>query len=603
MAKASAAGRTKTRLVPPLSWDEAAAFNTAFLQDIASLLVDARAVKAGISGYMAFGPPESEPFFRRTMPAEIGLMEIWYPDFGDCLFATICGLFECDHASAVVLNSDSPTLPISLLVETAGILAQPGDRAVLGPARDGGYYLLGLKHPHRRMFEEIDWSTDRVARQTMQRAQEIGLAVHVLPTWYDVDDAEALRVLHAELCGRSFDSALRPSYPSHTAALAGSLLAAGDFGQRIGVADARARDLATEERGDGNLSPPDVDPRRYFESVGARRDTVPEHEPVCLYLETTNRCNLLCTTCPRTYEELEPPADMSWELFTSIVDQIPALQRAVLHGVGEPMLVKNLPRMVRYLKDRGTYVLFNTNGTVLNERNGRALIAAELDELRVSLDASNAASYRAIRGKDYFNRILKNVRAFCTLQQREGHEKPRVSAWLTGLRETIEELPEFVKVAADIGVKEVYLQRLVFFDQDAVGHARPDQALYEQLTGSEAELIERACELAKSLGVTFSASGAASEPGMSLRRENDASPWSLCRRPWTVMYFTANGRALPCCIAPFSQRGYENYTLGDATQQSLREIWRGPAYREFRDALLSNKPPAACANCGLRWSL
>ena len=124
---------------------------------------------------------------------------------------------------------------------------------------------------------------------------------------------------------------------------------------------------------------------------------------------------------------------MSWELFTSIVDQIPDLQRAVLHGVGEPMLVKNLPKMVRYLKDRGTYVLFNTNGTVLNERNGRALIDAGLDELRVSLDASNAKSYLAVRGKDYFNRILKNVRAFRDLQEREGKDRPRVSAWLTGL--------------------------------------------------------------------------------------------------------------------------------------------------------------------------
>ena len=126
-----------------------------------------------------------------------------------------------------------------------------------------------------------------------------------------------------------------------------------------------------------------VNPTRYFENV-TTDDDVPGQDPVCLYLETTNRCNLLCTTCPRTYEELEPPADMSWELFTSIVDQIPHLQRAVLHGVGEPMLVKHLPRMVRYLKDRGTYVLFNTNGTVLNEKNGRALIAAGLDELRVS---------------------------------------------------------------------------------------------------------------------------------------------------------------------------------------------------------------------------
>ena len=358
---------------------------------------------------------------------------------------------------------------------------------------------------------------------------------------------------------------------------------------------------------DEPASPPAVDPRRYFESAGRERSAATTRPPVCLYLEVTNRCNLLCTTCPRTYEALEPPADMSWDLFTGIVDQVPDLARAVLHGIGEPMLVKNLPGMVRYLKDRGTYVLFNTNGTVLNEKNGRALIEAGLDELRVSLDAATAKSYRAIRGKDYFGRILKNVRAFRNLQEREGHERPRVSAWLTGLKETIAELPAFVKVAAEIGVKEVYLQRLVFFDNDAVGHARPDQALYERLSGDEAAYLEEATRVARAYGMTFSASGAASEPGMSLKRHEDGSadgsPWSMCRRPWTVMYFTANGRALPCCIAPFSQRGYENYTLGDATQQSLREIWNGAAYRAFREELLSDRPPSACVNCGLRWSL
>src|SRR5207302_4841188 len=159
-----------------------------------------------------------------------------------------------------------------------------------------------------------------------------------------------------------------------------------------------------------------IDPTRYFEDV-TTEDDAPQHHPVCLYLETTNRCNLLCTTCPRTYEELEPPADMSWELFTSIVDQIPHLQRAVLHGVGEPMLVKSLPRMVRYLKDRGTYVLFNTNGTLLTERKGRELIAAGLDELRVSLDAAEPETFRAVRGKDMFGRIVRNVRAFTGLQR------------------------------------------------------------------------------------------------------------------------------------------------------------------------------------------
>ena len=101
-------------------------------------------------------------------------------------------------------------------------------------------------------------------------------------------------------------------------------------------------------------------PARYFEQVDERRGPLAEAEPVCLYLETTNRCNLLCTTCPRTFEDLEPPADMSWDLFTSIVDQFPRIARVVLHGVGEPMMVRALPRMIRYLKDRGVYVLFNT---------------------------------------------------------------------------------------------------------------------------------------------------------------------------------------------------------------------------------------------------
>src|SRR5512132_1979427 len=272
--------------------------------------------------------------------------------------------------------------------------------------------------------------------------------------------------------------------------------------------------ISKEDRGHGTIAmsapssdaPVDVriDPRRYHEAVQGDRTQVAVRPPVCVYLEVTNRCNLLCTTCPRTYEELEPPADMSWELFRSIVDQVPNLVRAVLHGVGEPMLVANLPRMVRYLKDRGIYALFNTNGTVLSERNGRALIAAELDELRVSLDASNRETFKAIRGRDYFGRIVRNVRGFRELQEREGHAKPQVSIWLTGLKETVKELPAFVKLAADIGVQEVYLQRLVFFDQSAFGKARPDQALFERLTRDDTTYLRQAEVLARSLGITFS---------------------------------------------------------------------------------------------------
>lgn len=348
--------------------------------------------------------------------------------------------------------------------------------------------------------------------------------------------------------------------------------------------------------------PATIDPRRYHETVGDTHDRIASRPPVCLYLEVTNRCNLLCTTCPRTYESLEPEADMSFELFQSIVDQVPDVSRVVLHGVGEPMLVPHLPRMVRYLKDRGAYVLFNTNGTLLTAKKGRELTETGLDELRVSLDAADAKTFLMVRGRDYFNRILRNVRAFTEMQAREALTKPQVSLWLTGLKETIEQLPAFVKVAHEIGVKEVYLQRLVFFEDDAIGMARPDQALFERLSREETAHLDAAQEQARALGIMFSASGA-TEPGTSLKKATDASPWALCRRPWTLMYFTANGRALPCCIAPFSQRGYENYTLGDATQSTLREIWNGPAYQAFRERLQSDDPPKTCTSCGLRWSL
>ena len=180
--------------------------------------------------------------------------------------------------------------------------------------------------------------------------------------------------------------------------------------------------------------------KRYFEAVSERRSVVAEAPPVCVYLEVTNRCNLLCETCPRTFEALEPPADMSWALFTSIIDQLPGLSRAVLHGVGEPMLVKDLPRMIRYLKDRGVYVLFNTNGTLLSAKKHHELIDTGLDELRVSLDAADAKTFLAVRGKNFFARIVHNVRGFTTLQHQLGVTAPRVSLWLTGLQETVEQI-------------------------------------------------------------------------------------------------------------------------------------------------------------------
>src|SRR5204862_6621239 len=131
-------------------------------------------------------------------------------------------------------------------------------------------------------------------------------------------------------------------------------------------------------------------------------------------------------------------------------------------------------------------------GTVLTARKGRELADSGLDELRVSLDAADARTFLLVRGKDYFNRIVRNVRAFTDMQAREGLERPRVSLWLTGLKETIGQLADFLRIAHDIGVKEVYLQRRVFFEPAAIGMARPDQALFARLTREEQQHLDAA---------------------------------------------------------------------------------------------------------------
>ena len=168
-----------------------------------------------------------------------------------------------------------------------------------------------------------------------------------------------------------------------------------------------------------------------------------------------------------------------------------------MHGVGEPMLVKNLPDMIRYLKARGTYVLFNTNGTLLQPKRFQELIDTGLDELRVSLDAADRKSYAKVRGKDFFDRIVRDVGKFVAYQKQVGATTPRVSLWLTGLKETVDQLPEFVRLAARMGVTEVHLQRLVF-DEAGYGMARADKSLFESTQEAERQAIEAAQEGARS---------------------------------------------------------------------------------------------------------
>ncbi len=347
-------------------------------------------------------------------------------------------------------------------------------------------------------------------------------------------------------------------------------------------------------------------PAAYRSVDAATRAAFAEEYPHCVFIEVTNHCNLLCETCPRTFITYEEPKTLSWDNFLKIVEQFPKMERAVLHGIGEPLINKDLPRMIAYLKARGVYVLFNTNATLLSAEWSRQLIGSGLDELRCSVDGADPKTYALIRGAPLLHKIVSNLTGFMQIQREIGASTPRASLWMTGMRENVGELPDLLRLAAKMGVPEVYLQRMVYYYETptAPGMMNTGHGLFDDFDEQVERLIVECEVLAKELGILFKASGA-TNPHASLEASNqrDQQPWKACMRPWTTAYITANGNALPCCISPFATQDYESLKLGNVFEQSFESIWNDERYAKWRQQLLSDEPHEACAGCGVHWSL
>ena len=183
MAKAPIAGAVKTRLCPPLRPDEAAELARCFLQDRVEQL---GAVPAG-DRLVAFTPPEAAALVRALVPPEVRVVPQQGADLGARMSRLLAMLLAEGYAGALVLGTDTPTLPTACLTEAAAVLGQGRADVVLGPSEDGGYYLIGLTTPAPALFVDMPWSTAAVCEETLRRARAAGYRVVVLPTWFDVD--------------------------------------------------------------------------------------------------------------------------------------------------------------------------------------------------------------------------------------------------------------------------------------------------------------------------------------------------------------------------------------------------------------------------------
>jgi MoaA/NifB/PqqE/SkfB family radical SAM enzyme len=345
------------------------------------------------------------------------------------------------------------------------------------------------------------------------------------------------------------------------------------------------------------LAPTGASPRA--DLVGLAAEATPLPSPVEAYFEVANRCNSKCATCPLTFSPQERARQLSLGEFKSLVEQLPDLRRAVLQGVGEPLLNRDLAAMIAHLKSRGVYTVFNTNAALLTRRRQIELVHSGLDELRVSLDSSSPETYLKVRGIPAFNRVVDNLGEMVRTRRELASDTPRISIWMTGMRENLGELPEVIDLAARLGVDEVYLQRLVFWGE---GLATSDQSIFS--AGGWAEgIIAEAERRAATHGVSFRGADAQTPRAGLLERKPAAEPWRACSRPLRLAYVTAQGTALPCCIAPFTDAPFESLQLGNYLEDGVEAVWHGQAYQRFRERLYSSEPPASCRNCGLAWSL
>jgi rSAM/selenodomain-associated transferase 1 len=212
MAKAPGFAPVKSRLQPPLTADEARALATAFLLD----RLDAVAALADAAAVLAFAPAEAAAALRMLIPSGVRLLAQRGDDLGERLMHVFDELLA-EHAAVLVLDADSPTLPMTWVAEGLAVLAGGATDVVLGPTDDGGYWSIGLRGRCPALFADVPWSTEGVLDTTLARAQALRLRVELLPRWFDVDTEADLR----RLC----DDVALSGGPWRTAALVPALAA------------------------------------------------------------------------------------------------------------------------------------------------------------------------------------------------------------------------------------------------------------------------------------------------------------------------------------------------------------------------------------------
>lgn len=291
--------------------------------------------------------------------------------------------------------------------------------------------------------------------------------------------------------------------------------------------------------------------------------------PSYIQVEVINRCNLACVMCPIVdLSRARPRRALDASVFVSIVEQLPALRRVDLQGIGEPLLNPHIEAIVAASRARGLEVGFVTNGLLLDEVRAERLLRAGLTHIVFSVDSVDPGVFASIRSGADVGHLLDRIGMFLASRRRLG-ATTHVGMMSVAMTLNLESLPDVVSTAAALGVDELTIKGLNPF-------ARPD--LQEREPAEALRRIREAAAAHTGLRVVIAC-------------ENDHSILR-CRWPWTAAYVTAEGDVTPCCNCPDSRR----VNLGNLFEKPFVQIWNAPAYRRFRRELRTGVPEI-CRSC------
>ena len=290
------------------------------------------------------------------------------------------------------------------------------------------------------------------------------------------------------------------------------------------------------------------------------------------------RCNLKCTMCPRNDPNFKE-GEMSYEMFTRIMDQLPFLKEVQIGGLGEPLLHKDLFKMIEYARTRKIRSVITTNGTLLNQRNIESVIQSGLGAVHVSVDSPDPEVYRSIRVGATLDHVTSNLR---NLVQRRNEAGSRLQIIVNSIlmRSNYHQVDDMIKLCADLGVDSISFSDMQYFLD--VGISKESESLRRAPTTEKDEIRELfvgAKSLSKELGIEIGL------PGLDQPRVREN-----CKQPWLYLAVKESGKVRPCCAI-------HDQEFGDLNCERHSSIWNNARFMDFRRRLLSSDVPTECKQC------